>query len=97
MDKYLYLNELYDYYKELFTEKQQCYFEDYYFENLSLSEIADNYHVSRNAIHNQLKIVEEKLLEYEEKLGLLSKKNTIKELLKDKIDDKLLERIEELI
>ena len=74
MDRYVYLNELYDYYKDLFTEKQQEYFEDYYFNNLSLAEIAENYGVSRNAIHNQLKIIEDKLEEYEQKLKLYEKK-----------------------
>lgn len=97
MDKYLYLNELYDFYKELFTEKQQEYFEDYYFENLSLSEIAENNKVSRNAVFNQLKIVEKKLYEYEEKLKLKEKKEEIKELLKESIDDKLLEKVEDIL
>ena len=58
----IYLNEIYIYYKELFTEKQQMYFDDYYLNDLSLSEIAENYGVSRNAVHNQLKIVEEKII-----------------------------------
>ena len=97
MDKYLYLNELYDFYKELFTNKQQEYFEDYYFENLSLSEIAENNEVSRNAVFNQLKIVEKKLYEYEEKLKLKTKKEQIKELLKECIDDKLLEKVEDIV
>lgn len=97
MNKYLYLNELYDFYKELFTEKQQQYFEDYYFENLSLSEIAENNEVSRNAVFNQLKIVEKKLYEYEEKLKLKEKKEEIKKLLKESIDDKLLEKVEDIL
>ena len=51
------LTILYDYYKELLTNKQREYFEDYYFDNLTLSEIADNNDVSRNAIHKQIKDV----------------------------------------
>ena len=70
MDRVIYLNLLYDCYKELFTEKQQMYFEEYYFDNLSLSEIAENNDVSRNAVHNQLKIMEEKLIELEDKLKM---------------------------
>ncbi len=97
MDKYLYLNELYDFYKDLFTEKQQIYFEAYYFKNLSLSEIAENNQVSRNAVYNQLKIVEKKLYAYEQKLKLKSKKAEIKELLKGNIDDKLLDRIDTIL
>lgn len=97
MDRVLYLNTLYDCYKNLFTEKQQMYFELYYWDNLSLSEIADNNGVSRNAIHNQLKIMEEKLIEFEEKLKLNYKKNEIIKLINDKVDKKTLEKIKELI
>lgn len=97
MDKYIYLNNLYDYYKELFTEKQRNYFEDYYFDNLSLSEVAENENVSRNAIHNQLKIMEKKLYEYEEKLKLYEKKSKITKILENKIDDELLDKIKEYL
>ena len=55
MDRRIYLNNLYDYYKGLFTDKQQEYFEEYYYNNLSLSEIAENNNVIRNAVHNQVK------------------------------------------
>lgn len=96
MDK-IYLNEIYIYYKELFTDKQQMYFEDYYMNDLSLSEIAENYGISRNAVHNQLKIVEEKILYYEETLGLKRKKEEINNLLKDKVDDKTLDKINEIL
>ena len=54
MEKIIHYNSLYDCYKPLFTEKQQLYFQDYYFNNLSLGEIADNNNVSRNAVHNNL-------------------------------------------
>ena len=97
MDKVVYLNALYDCYKNLFTEKQQDYFEMYYWENLSLGEIADNNNVSRNAIHNQLKIMEEKLIELEEQLKINEKKEKLVNLLTDKVDKKLLEEIKELL
>jgi len=64
---------LYDYYETLFTLKQKAYFEDYYFNNLSLGEISLNYNVSRNAVYQQLKRVEVKLEEYESKLKLYEK------------------------
>lgn len=97
MEKRLYLNLLYDYYKELFTIKQQEYFEDYYYNNLSLSEIAENHSVSRNAVHNQLKIVETKLKEFEQALGLYSTKQKVLNLLNGKIDQELLDQIEQLM
>ncbi len=83
MEEYIYYTELYDIYKNLLTVKQQSYFEDYYFNNLSLSEISENYKVSRNAIHNQLKIVKNLLEEYEEKLKLKYKFDKIEELLEN--------------
>lgn len=97
MDKKLYLINLYDYYGSLLTDKQQSYFENYYFNDYSLAEIAENDNVSRNAVHGQLKIVEEKLNEYEDKLKLYSNGNKIKKLL-TKIEEKeIVEKIEELI
>ena len=97
MEKFVYLNNLYDCYKELLTDKQKMYFEDYYFNNLSLSEIAENYDVSRNAVHNQLKIIEEKLEEFEFKLQISNKKKKIIRLLEGKVEDKFLENIKNLL
>ena len=96
MDK-INLNETYIYYKDLFTTKQQMYFEDYYMNDLSLSEIAENYGVSRNAVHNQLKIVEEKILYYEQTLALKNKKEEVNRLLKNKVDEDTLEKINDIL
>ena len=96
MDNRIYLINLYDYYSELLTEKQRMYFEDYYFDNLSLAEISENDKISRNAIHKQLKDCVLKLEKYEEKLKLYQKGIRIKELIKD-IDDEIRKQIEELI
>ena len=76
----VYYNSLYDLYGSLLTDKQKEYFEDYYFHNMSFSEMADDYSVSRNAAFKQVHIVMEKLDEYEEKLKLYEKKNTLLEL-----------------
>ena len=92
----LYLSTLFDYYGELLTEKQIEYFKDYYFDNLTLSEISENNNVSRNAIHKALKEAEEKLLFYEEKLQLVDKSNKIKAIVKD-LDIKIQEKIVKLI
>jgi predicted DNA-binding protein YlxM (UPF0122 family) len=68
------LNELFDLYQALLTDKQVEYFKYYYQEDYSLQEISELLHVSRNAIFDQLKIVEQHLFSYEEKLKLLEKK-----------------------
>lgn len=96
MDNRIYLIDLYDYYSELLTDKQKEYFEDYYFDNLSLSEISENNNISRNAIHKQLKDVVSKLESYEEKLMLYQKGLKIKELIIN-LDENLQEKIKELI
>lgn len=92
----IYISFLYDYYGVLLTEKQQEYFEDYYFNNLTLQEIADNNNVSKNAIHKSIKDINTKLEYYEEKLNLYENSKKIKELIKD-IDKEIKEQIEELI
>lgn len=97
MEKFVYLNNLYDCYRELLTDKQKMYFEDYYFNNLSLSEVAENYKVSRNAVHNQLKIIEDKLKEFDDELHLLNRKKRIIKLLEGKVEDKLLEEVKSLL
>ena len=96
MDRTIYLNNLYDYYSSLLTDKQRLYYEDYYFSNLSLAEIAENYKVSRNAVHNQLKIAESKLEYYEENLKLYDKRLKILEIT-DRLDIDVKNKIEELI
>ena len=96
MHKKIYLNNLYDYYQDLFTDKQKEYFEAYYYQDLSLSEIAENNNVSRNAIHKSLNDIEEKLEFYENVLNLYHKSLKLKELLKD-VNPDLKKRIEEII
>lgn len=97
MDNRVYLINLYDYYGVLLTDKQQAYFEDYYFNNLSLQEIAELYKISRNAIHKQLKDVVLKLEQYEEKLNLYQKALKINTILEKLTDQKIKEKIESLI
>ncbi|MCR3906580.1 MAG: hypothetical protein NUK62_06115 [Tenericutes bacterium] len=93
------LNQLFDFYKPLLTEKQIHYFELYYREDFSLQEISELNHVSRNAVFDQLKKVEEHLFFYEEKLKLQFLKNKretlIEEILKSN-DLKLLEQLRKL-
>ena len=82
---------LYDIYGSLLTDKQRTYFEDYYYMDLSLAEIAENYNISRNAIHDQLKRVNEALINFESNLHLHNKFKKIKNLdIEDKIKDEIL-------
>lgn len=96
MDDFVLFNELYDFYKELLTDKQRQYFEDYYFQNLSFSEMAENYQVSRNAVFRQIHIVTNKLVEYEDKLQLKNKKERIMKVLENSPKD-IKEKIEDIL
>lgn len=86
MEKREYLIILYDFYSNLFNETQKTYFEEYYFNNLSLGEISENYGISRNAIHKTLKQMQEKLEYYENNLGLYQK-HVLLEKIVQKISD----------
>ena len=81
-----YLIILYDFYGNLFNETQKTYFEEYYFNNLSLGEISENYNISRNAIHKTLKQMQKKLLYYEDNLNLYHKYMDLKSII-EKISD----------
>jgi predicted DNA-binding protein YlxM (UPF0122 family) len=96
MDEQTYLTILYDYYGDLFNEHQKSYFEDYYFDNLSLGEMSENYNVSRNAIHKVIKNVEEKLKEYEDKLHLYKNSMILNDIIKSVKDEKLKAKLEAL-
>lgn len=97
MDKNTKLVILYDYYGELLTEKQKKYFEDYYFNNLSLKEISENESISRNAVHKQIKDTVEKLNNYEDKLRLLEKNKKIEKLLENIENEDVKKKIIELL
>ncbi len=82
-EKKNYYNSLYQYYHALFTEKQKEIFECYYIEDFSLSEIAENLNVSRNAVWDTLKKVVDKLEEYESKLRLYINDKKLEEKLNE--------------
>ena len=93
MENQIYVTSLYDYYKGLLTNKQQEYFEDYYFDNLTMEEIADNNSVSKNAVSKSLIEVKDKLEEYESILKLYHNKQKIVELLEQEELDKIIDFI----
>lgn len=87
---------LYDIYGSLLTTKQQVYFEDYYFKNLTLSEISEKYSVSRNAVHKQLKVSEIKLIELEKILKINKKNILLNEVISSIKDDNLRNKLIEI-
>ena len=95
MEERDYLIMLYDFYSELLSDKQKEYFEAYYFNNLSLGEISENIGISRNAIHKSIKLIENKLYFYEEKLNLYRKRNELYTIIRN-LDDETKEKIEKI-
>ena len=70
---------LYDFYGELLTEHQRQIYESRVFDNLSLSEIAEDFEISRQGVHDLIKRCDKILQGYEDKLHLLQKFMNIKE------------------
>lgn len=95
MESRNYIIILYDFYNTLFSDKQKLYFEEYYFNNLSLGEISDNYSLSRNAIHKIIKSMVEKLEYYEDKLKLYEKSIELTKII-DTLDKDTKEKISKL-
>ena len=91
------LNQLYELYGVLLTEKQQAYFVAYYQNDFSLAEIASEFKVSRNAVFDQLNTTIEHLENYEEKLKLLVRKTTRLDLIKQYEQTKDVQYLEKLV
>ncbi|AHI53165.1 YlxM family DNA-binding protein [Spiroplasma culicicola] len=79
IEKTIEITELYDYYKELLTEKQKHYFELYFFEDLTFQEIGEEAGVSRAAIHDSISKTVNTLEDIETKLKLKVKADFIKD------------------
>ena len=75
LEKNLHLAQLFDLYSPLLSSLQQSVMADFLLKDLTISEIAENHEVSRQAIKDAVKKAEVKLLSYEEKLGFLKKLN----------------------
>lgn len=97
LEKRDYLIILYDLYGELLNDKQKKYFEEYYFNNLSLGEISENLNISRNAVHKSLQSIEEKLQFYEEKLKLYKKSKIIYDIIEKESSQEIKKILKEMI
>lgn len=73
MEKFLEITYLFDFYQELLTEKQRELITQYFFEDLSLGELAEQHNISRQSIFDTIKKAQAKLIDYEAKLGLWAK------------------------
>lgn len=70
LEKTVRINYLFDFYQALLTTKQRHYMNLYYLKDYSLGEIAEEAHVSRQAIYDNIKRTETMLESYEATLHL---------------------------
>ncbi|KLU61064.1 putative DNA-binding protein [Peptococcaceae bacterium CEB3] len=73
MEKFAKMVLLADFYGPLLTEKQRAIWDLYYEQDLSLAEIAESGHTTRQAVHDLIKRTEKILADYEAKLGLVAR------------------------
>ncbi len=107
-EKIIEINMLYDFYGQLLTIKQREILKLYYEDNFSLSEIAEEFGISRQGVHDFVKRAEKSLHEYENQLRLVSKfgeteeaiaaiDSEIEQLIKQNAhNDKLMERLQKI-
>ncbi|WP_278925741.1 putative DNA-binding protein [Staphylococcus auricularis] len=102
--KTLRMNYLFDFYQSLLTKKQRNYLELFYLQDHSLSEIADTFDVSRQAVYDNIRRTGDLVEDYEQKLGLyknFEKRREIYNAMRDHVDDakqieKYIDELEEL-
>ncbi|MCR5735403.1 MAG: DNA-binding protein [Lachnospiraceae bacterium] len=86
MEKIVKQSLLYDFYGDLLNEHQRQVYEDAVFNDMSITEISQNYGITRQAAHDLIKRCDRILAGYEEKLNLLDKFGIIKDCIRQ-IDD----------
>lgn len=84
------MNALFEFYAALLTDKQMNYIELYYADDYSLTEIAEEFQVSRQAVYDNIKRTEKILEDYEMKLHMYSDY-----IVRSQIFDDLLEKYPE--
>ena len=79
MEKTLLDSLLFDFYSELLTARQREFYELYYLQDMSLSEIAEQYSVSPQAVNDILRRTVKILSKYELTLGIVAQHTRIRE------------------
>lgn len=77
LDDNLKIIKLIDTYGELLTDKQYKIMTNYYFDNLTLSEVADNFSITRQAVSDSINQSLKYLNDYESKLHIIEKETLV--------------------
>ena len=70
---------LYDFYGELLTEHQRKVYESAVYDDLSLTEIADEHGISKQGVHDLIKRCTKTMQGYEDRLHMIRRFEAIKE------------------
>lgn len=89
IEKIVEVSILFDFYKQLLTEKQREVVSFYYDEDYSLGEISENLNISRQAVYDTLKRSEKVLKDYEDKLGFVKRLNEKSRYIEDIYEETL--------
>ena len=81
--KNLNFSYLLDFYKNVLPDRTANMLDMYYNEDLSLSEIADNFGITRQGVRDLIKRGEEELLKLEERIGLIKKIEDLAKAIKE--------------
>lgn len=79
MEKIVEQGMLYDFYGSLLTRHQQEVYERIVYDNLSLSEVAEEEGVSKQAVHDLVRRCTSAMQEYEAKLGMIRRFEKVRE------------------
>ena len=74
---------LYDFYGDILTDRQKEFYDLYYNEDLSLSEIAEHYGISRQGVRDVIVRAEGTLNELEDKTGIIRRFHVMQDQLKE--------------
>ena len=96
LDKTLEINNLIDVYGKLLTEKQLAIMTDYFKNDYSLSEIADNLKITRQAVKYSIGLAIDRLKDFEKTLKLSLIKNELNKFLLG-LDDNLKKKLQDII
>ena len=78
---------LYDFYGDMLTDRQKEFYDLYYNEDLSLSEIAENYSISRQGVRDVIVRAEATLTELEDKTGIIRRFHVMQDELRGLLAD----------
>ncbi|MBR2533420.1 MAG: DNA-binding protein [Erysipelotrichaceae bacterium] len=72
-----------DYYGDLLTRHQRDILDEYFNEDLSMNEIAENYKVSKSAIQDLIKRSLNQLYDYEKNLKMIEKDHKLNDIMNE--------------